>query len=622
MKTSRQSPALENALFKLRIVCLPFLLIAISLLVVYSLLNWLLFIRTGSIAVREDVLHYWVPISLAVVAVLLWIRPRLRFLKLRLERGDLPFLYGFVAVAAISVPVIIAQEYLATATGKLTELESVRKVKRWETTKYYKIRNAFADKHHAAATFKADVSGKRNENLNFNLYLACPLYDKQDVMKLDNLDPFFTAGYKPTVFLDGEVVDSAQVGSISMDSVRSIFMLGLRASRSVYGRDAWNGAIFVEKIPEQLEDLNAPSEIHKFSPRAWVCVRYQKSISNNLSDESKEIEYRSFITGSLQDYKNRDLEGYAYLDRIGNTVERLGYVQAIRESNYYDDSNPLILAPVFTPYKDRNGHKLGWLLGSLGMGAGVWLVMVLAAGVRTRNLRELTRGRRADHRALQDLGTLMVPRSGFFITPIIMYLNIGVFLLMVFAGLGLISFEAVDLLRWGGNFRPYTIVGEWWRLLTSMFVHGGILHLLMNMVGLVFVSVFLEPLLGRARFALLYLLTGLAGSLASVLWYPAIVSIGASGAIFGLYGVFLALLLARVFPPELSKAFLVSTLVFVGYNLLMGLSGGIDNAAHIGGLVSGLLAGFCVYPFLRQREEVVEETFAFEAEEKVPVEES
>ena len=127
------------------------------------------------------------------------------------------------------------------------------------------------------------------------------------------------------------------------------------------------------------------------------------------------------------------------------------------------------------------------------------------------------------------------------------------------------------------------------------------MHLLANMAGLLFAGVFLEPVLGRSKFLFVYLLTGVLASCASIVWYSATVSVGASGAIFGLYGLMLALLLTKVFPPVLGKAFLVSTLIFIGYNLLMGLSGGIDNAVHIGGLVSGFVVGLMVSPALRNR---------------------
>lgn len=104
-------------------------------------------------------------------------------------------------------------------------------------------------------------------------------------------------------------------------------------------------------------------------------------------------------------------------------------------------------------------------------------------------------------------------------------------------------------------------------------------------------------------------MTGVLASAASVWWYKANVSVGASGAIFGLYGLFLALMVTKIFHPEFSKVFLSSTLIFVGFNLLMGFTGGIDNAAHIGGLVSGFLIGLILYPSLKrqiqEREEMI-----------------
>jgi rhomboid protease GluP len=121
------------------------------------------------------------------------------------------------------------------------------------------------------------------------------------------------------------------------------------------------------------------------------------------------------------------------------------------------------------------------------------------------------------------------------------------------------------------------------------------------MYGLLFVGIFLEPLLGKKKFIMVYLFTGIFASLTSIWWYEATVSVGASGAIFGLYGLFLALLLTKVFPSDFGKAFLTSTLVFIGFNLLMGFTGGIDNAAHIGGLLSGFTIGLFLSPKLKAK---------------------
>jgi membrane associated rhomboid family serine protease len=123
------------------------------------------------------------------------------------------------------------------------------------------------------------------------------------------------------------------------------------------------------------------------------------------------------------------------------------------------------------------------------------------------------------------------------------------------------------------------------------------MHLFANMYALIFVGTILEPFLGKTKYLFLYLLTGILASVASIWWYDAAISVGASGAIFGLYGFFLAILLLKKLPADVNKAFLTSTLVFVGFNLLMGFTGGIDNAAHIGGLVGGFLLGIVSQSF-------------------------
>jgi rhomboid protease GluP len=231
----------------------------------------------------------------------------------------------------------------------------------------------------------------------------------------------------------------------------------------------------------------------------------------------------------------------------------------------------------------------------------LWCIMVAIPKLDEEKLSAFFKGTVIPGEDLKELYTLLIPKEGFFVTPLIMYANVFVFICMVFAGLGFLSFSSHDLLHWGANYKPYTTDGQSWRLLSSIFLHGGAMHLLANMYGLIFVGIFLEPRLGRIRFVFIYVATGLIASAVSLWWHSATVSVGASGAIFGLYGTFLGLLLMKVFPKDFSKAFLVSTCIFIAYNLLMGLTGGIDNAAHIGGLLSGFAAGLLLAPSLKQQ---------------------
>lgn len=191
--------------------------------------------------------------------------------------------------------------------------------------------------------------------------------------------------------------------------------------------------------------------------------------------------------------------------------------------------------------------------------------------------------------------SFFIPRKDFFITPIIIDLNLLVFILMMISGVSFFEPTIQDLLNWGANLRGITLEGQWWRLVTNVFLHIGIFHILLNMYALLYIGVVLEPYLGKARFAFAYLFTGILASLSSIYWHPNIVSAGASGAIFGMYGVFLAMLTTNFIDKSVRKPFLVSIVVFVVLNLANGLKEEIDNAAHIGGLISGLVIGYAYY---------------------------
>ena len=195
---------------------------------------------------------------------------------------------------------------------------------------------------------------------------------------------------------------------------------------------------------------------------------------------------------------------------------------------------------------------------------------------------------------------LFIPRKDYFITPLLINANLLVFLIMAFTGVSIMEPDSASLLRWGGNFRPFTLNGEWWRLFTCIFLHIGIIHLLMNMYALFFIGMLLEPHLRRLRYLSAYLLSGVAASTASLWYHTDTISAGASGAVFGMYGFFLAMLTGSLIEKKTRRTLLLSILFFVGYNLANGLKGGIDNAAHIGGLVSGIIIGYASIPGLKR----------------------
>jgi rhomboid protease GluP len=180
------------------------------------------------------------------------------------------------------------------------------------------------------------------------------------------------------------------------------------------------------------------------------------------------------------------------------------------------------------------------------------------------------------------------------VTPALVAINVLVFIAMVASGVHAFAPTAGSVLAWGANYGPKTMDGQWWRLVTNAFLHFGLLHLAFNMWILWDLGRLMERLVGNFGFAVLYLVSGIAGSLASLAWNPHVVSAGASGAVFGVAGAMLSFMALRkdTIPAGVLRHFGGSLTAFVIFNVLFGLRvEGIDNAAHLGGLVAGLVGG-------------------------------
>ena len=171
------------------------------------------------------------------------------------------------------------------------------------------------------------------------------------------------------------------------------------------------------------------------------------------------------------------------------------------------------------------------------------------------------------------------------ITPILIAICVLAFISMYIWGHG--SENTITLLMFGANFRPLVQAGEIWRLGTSMFLHIGIIHLVVNMYSLYIIGKQLESFLGRWKFLVVYLGSGIIGSLLSVVVHSSI-SAGASGAIFGLLGSLLYFgYHYRLYLGTVLKTQVIPIIIL---NLLIGfMVPGIDNFCHIGGLVGGYL---------------------------------
>jgi rhomboid protease GluP len=180
------------------------------------------------------------------------------------------------------------------------------------------------------------------------------------------------------------------------------------------------------------------------------------------------------------------------------------------------------------------------------------------------------------------------------VTSAIIGANVLVFAGMVLTGVSPTAPQISDLVRWGANTGVQTLVNQPWRMWTSNYVHIGIVHIALNMWCLWSLGVLAERIFDRWTYFLTYTFCGIAGSLASLGLHPNRFGAGASGAIFGMAGALIAALYLGHLPvpPRALKSTLRSLVVFAAYNLFFGaVVPAIDNSAHIGGLVCGLILG-------------------------------
>jgi rhomboid protease GluP len=158
-------------------------------------------------------------------------------------------------------------------------------------------------------------------------------------------------------------------------------------------------------------------------------------------------------------------------------------------------------------------------------------------------------------------------------------------------------------LQYGALVKAPIIAGEWWRLITAAFLHGSLLHIALNGYALYLIGREVESFFGRTRFAAIYAIALLAGSVASFIFLPYYaLGVGASGAIFGLIGALAVYFgLNRTLFGRLGQAQFWNILVVILLNIGIGFSGffPIDNSAHLGGLVVGAAVGFVLCPRYR-----------------------
>lgn len=205
---------------------------------------------------------------------------------------------------------------------------------------------------------------------------------------------------------------------------------------------------------------------------------------------------------------------------------------------------------------------------------------------------------------IKNVFYLLIPQEKYVATPIFIFLNVAyfvvysLFMAIFFRYLVSTRYLNPELLGYyvGANSRDFVLSGQYWRLFSYQFSHLSFSHLFFNMYALAYIGLLVEHKLGFKKFVNTYLISGICAGLVSLIIHDSGFMTGASGAIMGLFGAFLALLLSNAFNRNATKGLLASTMVVLSLMLISGaFKRNVDNAAHIGGLISGFIICYVLY---------------------------
>lgn len=330
----------------------------------------------------------------------------------------------------------------------------------------------------------------------------------------------------------------------------------------------------------------------------WYCKSFHKQISNRESEDFKRDVFNKFYMECVNSLNATNFNTIEYFERLGTSgtyKNGLKAVNSIFPGTINKDKKdlPILLSPVSSKFDERAGNLLPWFFVLIGSGLLAMALLLMWPTYNKKKHDTILKGNRKNNNNLYGFIQILIPKRNYFIVSILLDSMIVLyFLQLIQLNSGFMSHSEL-LLQWGAVRKDEVFDGAYWRLFTCMFSHGGFLHLLYNGIALVFVGIHVEPLLGRVKFSIYFILSGIAASLASIIWYDNVISVGASGAIFGLFGLAIFVDYFKTKSFGSNKYLITLFAIFAGINFIYGLMvPNTDNAGHFGGFIAGIVLAY------------------------------
>lgn len=307
----------------------------------------------------------------------------------------------------------------------------------------------------------------------------------------------------------------------------------------------------------------------------WYSEIKDTTIIYGLSEQKKKESLKKFTQNTINYFTKKNFSKIHSFDRLFESEEKDVFSKLIE--NY--DNSAIILKPA--EKKSKSSYSF-LLLYSKILVIGIIIICIALFFIPYEEVRY----RKKNDEFLWILNFL-TPKKGSYFLPIIINLNILYYIVLVFLEVNIFNPRTADLVLYGAVSGSKIAGGEVWRLITGMFMHGSLQHIVYNMFILSIASIFADDLFGEKKLSIIYFASGILSNIATLCFHYNYIGVGASGAIFGIIGALFATAWAYGFKEN--KGVIIITFGYLLINVLLGLFTNSDNVAHISGFLVGAL---------------------------------
>lgn len=335
------------------------------------------------------------------------------------------------------------------------------------------------------------------------------------------------------------------------------------------------------------------------SGNVWYAINYSKKVDRG-SDQRLQQEYAAFLKECDRQIARHDFARYPVFEKVPASDERDGFMRAIERVSGNvpaEARDVVILRPLPEGYPGQSGASLRWLFFTLGIWLAAMLLLLYFAPLNHRLLNaDLTPRKAAESDDDDFLGaarSVLIPGKRNWPVTLIVDAILIYFVVMLIGGVNPFSPSSQELFEWGALRSASLRNGEWWRVVTSMFMHAHVVHLVSNLVALGVAAFFGVCLFKSWKTAVIFFISGVCAGTAAA-WFFEGIYVGASGAIMGLQGAILAVYICyrKSLNERVGLWWVAGTSALT---LLIGIQAGISNTAHIVGLLTGAMLGLLFF---------------------------